>query len=270
MLKKAAQILRSFSSNRRGVKSLTQGPMSLKERKVASGNVDYPRHNYDDEDAARRALEIVDDFTMTSYERMITLWQQVRYLDRARIPGALVECGTWRGGACGMMALAHIASGTPWREIHLFDSFEGLPEPDACKDTGLGSKYAQVRATGALKSIGIAVGSLEDNQHLMHELIGYPRELTFYHVGWFQDTVPIASKDIGQIALLRLDGDWYESTRICLEGLCIHVSSGGIIVIDDYGHFAGCRKAVDEFLNKMKRPLFLNHIDGTGRYLIVP
>jgi len=80
--------------------------------------------------------------------------------------------------------------------------------------------------------------------------------------------VPIESKRMGPIALLRLDGDWYESTKICLDGLYNHVVPGGVVVIDDYGHWEGCRRAVDEFIAGSKHPIFLNHIDYTGRYWI--
>jgi len=243
---------------------------SLRQRAEASGPSDYPYRYYDDEEAARAALRVVDDYTMTSYERMVTLWQQVRYLDQARIPGCLVECGTWRGGAVGMMALAHLSSGQPWRTIHLFDSFEGLPEPDHTADGSASIEYAGGRAEGQLESIGQCVGPLEDNQDLLGEIIGYPRDLTHYHVGWFQDTVPAAASYIDSIALLRLDGDWYESTKICLEVLFSKVSSGGIVVVDDYGKWPGCRRAVDEFMNGLPRPLFLNHIDAPGRYVVIP
>ena len=245
-------------------------PESLRQRMVLSGISEYPRRHYDEEDLARAALRIVDDYTMTSYERMVTLWQQVRYLDRAGIAGSLVECGTWRGGAMGMMALAHLASGPPNRTLHLFDSFEGLPEPDGAKDCKIAVDYAKGRASGALQSIGRCVGPLEDNQRLLGEIIGYPEALTEYHVGWFQDTVQAAASEMEAIALLRLDGDWYESTKICLESLSPKVSSGGIVIIDDYGKFPGCRQAADEFVARMSRPVFLSHIDAAGRYYIVP
>jgi O-methyltransferase len=225
---------------------------------------------YDEEDLAREALKIVDGSTMCSYERMVTLWQQVRHLDRSGIEGCLVECGTWRGGAVGMMALAHMHSGRPTRLIHLFDSFEGLPEPKAENDGRIAIDYADNRAAGTLKSIGRCVGPLEDNRRLLGEVIGYPETLTHYHIGWFQHTVPDAAEKVGRIALLRLDGDWYESTKICIEAFGPKVSSGGIVVIDDYGKFPGCRKAVDEFLACTGRPVFLNHIDPTGRYYCVP
>jgi hypothetical protein len=242
----------------------------LKYWTALSGEAEYPRRHYNEEDLARQALKIVDEHTMTSYERMVTLWQQVRYLDRAGIDGCLVECGTWRGGAMGMMALAHLASGPPTRTLHLFDSFEGLPEPDGAKDREMAVAYASGKAGGALQSIGRCVGPLEDNQRLLHEIIGYPEALTTYHVGWFQDTVPAAVPGVGVIALLRLDGDWYESTKVCLESLGPRVSSGGIVVIDDYGKWPGCRQAADEFIARLSRPVFLSHIDASGRYYVVP
>ena len=249
---------------------MAPGPQSLKERTAQAGKSHYPRLHYDEEDQAREALEIVADYTLTSYERLVTLWRQVRYLDRARILGCLVECGTWRGGSVGMMALAHLAGGRPLRDLHLFDSFEGLPEPDQEKDGDAAIDYAAGRASGKLASIGQCVAPLEDNRRLLGEIIGYPVSLTHYHVGWFQDTVPRDAPEIGPIALLRLDGDWYESTKICLEELALKVSSGGMVVIDDYGKWPGCRQAVDEYLSKLNRPLFLNHIDPPGRYYIVP
>jgi O-methyltransferase len=267
MLKRLRSLI--FSGRQPAAQDLT-GQGSLKYWTALSGEAEYPRRHYDGEDLARQALKIVDAYTMTSYERMVTLWQQVRYLDGAGIAGCLVECGTWRGGAMGMMALAHLASGSPSRPLHLFDSFEGLPEPDAAKDGEMAAEYAGGRTSGALASIGQCVGALEDNRRLLGEIIGYPQALTHYHVGWFQDTVAPAAREVGPIALLRLDGDWYESTKICLEALIPIVSSGGIVVIDDYGKWPGCRQAVDEFMSRLSRPLFLNHIDPAGRYFVVP
>lgn len=244
--------------------------LSVRDYLLESGQSDYPYFHYDNEEAARKALSVVDQYTMCTYQRLITLYQQVTYLDQAKIHGSLVECGTWRGGACGMMALAHMADGEPTRQIHLFDSFEGLPEPDAKQDGFQSVGYAEERTYGNLNPIGRCIGPLEDNRYLMHELVKYPEELTHYHVGWFQQTLPVAVDNLGPIALLRLDGDWYESTKICLKLLYPLVSSGGIVVIDDYGRWEGCHKAVDEFMSTLEQPLLLNHIDGSGRYVIVP
>jgi hypothetical protein len=114
------------------------------------------------------------------------------------------------------------------------------------------------------------VGALEDNRHAVGVIAGYPSALTHFHAGWFQETLRALPAGFGAIALLRIDGDWYESTKICLEVLFPKVVSGGIVVIDDYGKWSGCREAVDEFLAGLQRPLLLNHIDAAGRYLIVP
>src|SRR5262249_53244417 len=147
--------------------------------------------------------------------------------------------------------------------------FEGLPEPDAQKDGDVAVEYADERARGTLTSIGQCVGPLETNQRLIHETIGYPRALTQYHMGWFQETVPQAT-DVGPIALLRLDGDWYESTKICLEHLYPRVCSRGIVVIDDYGKWPGCRRALDEYMAGLAFAPLLNHVDASARYIIVP
>jgi O-methyltransferase len=227
------------------------------------------RHGYDDEEAIKDAVRQVRGHTMCSLERLATLWQQVRYLDRAGLEGALVECGTWRGGSVGMMALAHQAGSQPTRAIHLFDSFEGLPEPTAA-DGNKAIDYSSGRTSGSLQSIGRCEGPLEDNKDLLERRIGYPSDLLRYHVGWFQDTVAKAAPSIGPIAMLRLDGDWYESTKVCLDALEPLVVPGGVIVIDDYGHWEGCRRAVDEYLEAHPPPVLLHHVDYTGRYWLKP
>lgn len=223
------------------------------------------RFGYDAESEIKDAVRIVRGHSMCSFERLATLWQQVVYLDRCGVEGSLVECGTWRGGAVGMMGLAHMRSGSaPTRRLHLFDSFEGLPEPTAA-DGAKAITYSKGRSSGALDSIGACEAPLEDNRRLLETVIGYPTALTTYHVGWFQETVPRDAPDLGSIALLRLDGDWYESTAVCLEHLYPLVVTGGVVVVDDYGHWEGCRRAVDEFLSAREEPILLNHIDYTGR-----
>ena len=221
------------------------------------------RYGFDEEEEIKRAVEAVSGHTMASLERLAQLWQHVRYLDRYELEGCLVECGTWRG------ALAHMRSRTPpSRRLHLFDSFEGLPEPKADVDGATAVAYAGNRASGALSSIGQWVASEADCRRLLEEAVGYPRELASYHVGWFERTIPAAGEALGPIALLRLDGDWYESTKICLESLYPTVIEGGIVVIDDYGHWEGCRRAVDEFIAGLDEPVLLAHVDYTCRYWV--
>ena len=226
-----------------------------------------PTFGYDDEPASKAAAMTVRNHAMTSYERMATLWNQVKYLDHYSIPGCFVECGTYRGGSVGQMALAHLSTHkTAERHLHLFDSFEGLPEPDKEVDGKTAAEFVEGRASGKLISTGKCVGSLEQNKLLLETTIGYPRSMLHYHIGWFQATLPKLDSDFGPIALLRLDGDWYESTKLPLEYLYEKVSKGGVIVIDDYGHFEGAKRAVDEFIAARKEPILLNHIDYTARF----
>jgi O-methyltransferase len=233
---------------------------------------DYPINasfGYEEEADIKRAVSIVRSNTMLSFERLATLWLQVRYIDSHGIGGDFVECGVWRGGASAMMALAHLhTSPAPTRHLHLFDSWQGLPEPDAKRDGARAVEYAGGVGNGALKPVGQCVATLDETKQLLEEVIAYPKELIHYHVGWFQETVPTA--DIGEIAILRLDGDWYESTRLCLEHLYHNVVEGGVVILDDYGYWAGCRTATDEFLRRQPKPIMLHHIDGDGRYFTKP
>lgn len=224
---------------------------------------------YEDEAEIRNAVPLVRHHTMMSFERLATLWLQVRYLDNHKVSGTLVECGVWRGGAVAIMALAHLHSASsPWRQLHLFDSWQGLPEPDAKLDGKSAVEFAGGADSGALRSVDRCVASLEETRDLLEKEVRYPANLIHYHSGWFQETLP--RTEVGEIALLRLDGDWYESTRVCLEHLYSSVVSGGVVVLDDYGLWAGCRKATDEFLARQPKPIMLHHIDYTGRYFIKP
>jgi hypothetical protein len=220
---------------------------------------------YDDEDAIKSAVVRVRHNTLTTFERLASLWQQVRYLDRFGVDGCLVECGVWRGGSLGLMALAHAASGRPTRRLHAFDSFQGLPEPRAELDGAEAIAYSRGRASGALEPIGAFAADVALVRAFVEGELGYPADLFRPHVGWFQDTVPAAAHALGDIALLRLDGDWYESTRICLEHLYPRVVKGGVVVIDDYGHWSGCKRAVDEMLEAWNQPVLLHHVDYTAR-----
>lgn len=217
---------------------------------------------------------------MLTYVRLVTLYQQAVRCEKYGIQGSFIECGVWKGGAVGLMALANIRYGKERRHLHLFDAFDDICEPDVKVDGERAltdvRRYGGVEAgmSGALKPIrGIydafgGYGSLEENRRLMEELIGYDADYLHYHKGWFQDSLPEASSQIGDIAILRLDGDWYASTKVCLDYLYDKVVFGGFIIIDDYGHYEGCKKAVDQFIERRKLKVFLNHVDYTCKYWI--
>jgi hypothetical protein len=228
------------------------------------------RMGYEYEEEARTAISVVRESTQLSYERLVSLFGQVAYLERYRIEGALVECGVWRGGASAMMALANLAKGSERRHLHLFDSFQGMPEPLIERDGADVLSWAGTVGDGALRSTGVNVADAAAVHQLIATRVGYPSEFVHIHEGWFQQTLPTWRKEIGTIALLRLDGDWYESTMVAFQNLYDSVVPGGIVVVDDYGHFAGCRKATDEFLTTLNVPVYLGYIDYTGRYFVKP
>jgi hypothetical protein len=256
------------------------GKMRIEVRRVPLSGLPLPTElpvlGYDMERDAQSAIRAVQSHTMVPYQRLVVLYQQVAFCERQGIDGCYVECGTWRGGASGLMALANVACGTRRRHLHLFDSFEGIPEPIEEKDGAEAAAWAKAHGagvTGRLEPIRGAyssVGSLEVNTDLLERQLRYPPEFVHYHKGWFQDTVPRDARTLGPIAILRLDGDWYESTRICLEHLHEHVVSGGFVIMDDYNCVEGCKRATDEFFRSRNLRVFLHHLDGHGRYWVKP
>ncbi len=224
------------------------------------------RRGYDLEDEAAPLIGYLVNRTQLSYERLVNLYENVAYLERIGIEGCLVECGVWKGGAAGMMALANLRNSPDRRVLHLFDSFQGMPDARVEVDGADAVRWVQGTGMGALVSTGINVASPDDVRSLLVDTLHYPTQYVQIHPGWFQQTLPEFAKSVGPIALLRLDGDFYDSTRVALETLYPSVSAGGLIVVDDYGHFEGCKRAVDEFLADEAPTAYLHYIDYTGRY----
>ena len=253
--------------------------VSRRQPREANLNIDEYL-GYELEAEATECIRIIRDNTMLSKRRLVTLYQQVAYCEEHNIPGAFVECGVWKGGATGMMALANMQTAKQRRHLHLFDAFQEICEPDATVDgeralrevkefTGRSGhdKGKLQPLIGIYDSFG-GPGTLLENQELLEKLIAYPSEFIHYHVGWFQDTLPAVHRDIGQIAILRLDGDWYASTKICIEYLFEKVVKGGVVIIDDYGTYEGCRRAVDEFIASHRIQAYLAAIDRDCRFFV--
>jgi O-methyltransferase len=253
----------------------------VRRRPLREANLNMDeRLGYELEAEATECIRIVKDYTMLSKRRLVTLYQQAVYCERYDVPGAFVECGVWKGGAAGIMALANLQTGKARRHLHLFDAFQEICEPDAAVDGERALREVQQftgrngHDKGALRPLtGIydfmgGPGTLEENRNLLEKTIGYPAELLDYHVGWFQETLPAVHEAIGPIAILRLDGDWYASTKVCLEYLFDKVVKGGIVIIDDYGTYEGCRRAVDEFMETEKVQAYLGSIDRDCRFFV--
>jgi O-methyltransferase len=201
-------------------------------------------------------------YTMVSYAALANVYELAQQTEKEKLEGAFVECGVWKGGAAGVMARAAQRD----RQIWLFDSFEGLPEPGE-KDGARAVEYSGAKSSGKLVPIDKCVGPLEDVQKLLFMILQVEKENVHLEQGWFQDTLPRARQKMGQIALLRLDADWYESTKFALEQLYENVVPGGYIIFDDYGCWEGCKKAVDEFFQKSNIPLKLTQVDHDVFYL---
>jgi len=180
------------------------------------------------------------------------------------IPGDLIELGVARGGCAALMASVAFNKemcGKMDRKLWLFDSYEGLPEPTAMDfNPELGNGTGDhVRPLPK----GSCLGQLDEVKELMFNKNNFPHDRIEFVKGWFDTTVPGRKNEINEIAVLRIDGDWYESTKCCLENLYEKVTSGGYVIIDDYQSCYGCKRAVDEYFQKMDlRPDI--RFDGRG------
>lgn len=211
--------------------------------------------------------QLVQERTMTSHEKLYGLRSAVKYIVHNRIPGAVVECGVWRGGS--MIAVASLLDElqTHDRDLYLFDTYEGMTEPSE-RDIQIGTrKTAQERLeTEDRSSLVWAIASLEDVQRGF-EQVRYPADRLHFVKGPVEETIPDQAPE--QIAILRLDTDWYESTKHELEHLYQRLVPGGVLIIDDYGTWQGSRDATDEFLAEIGDAL-LPLRAGTGRILVKP
>jgi hypothetical protein len=203
---------------------------------------------------------------MTENEKLFSLIVATRYVLDHGIAGEIVECGVWRGGSMQAVARTLMGRGVTDRQLHLFDTFDGMPEPDDA-DRRYDGKPAVELLERAEKTANIwAIASLEDVQAGMAET-GYPGERIHFHPGLVEDTIPAEAPD--GIAILRLDTDWYSSTKHELEHLYDRVPSGGVLIMDDYGFWQGARQATDEFLDRRGEQLLLVPM-ASGRIAVKP
>ena len=183
----------------------------------------------------------------------------VRYLAESvlgdGIEGDFIETGVWRGGACILMRGVLNAHGVKDRCVWLADSFEGLPPPDEVKyPADAGDKFY------TFPELSVSLEQVKRN----FEKYGLLDDQVKFLKGWFKDTLPYAP--IQKLALLRLDGDMYESTMDALQALYGKVSVGGYVIVDDYHVVAGCKRAVHDFLSERNLSPILEEIDGVGIY----
>lgn len=211
--------------------------------------------------------ESVQDRTMTGHAKVYGLYHAVRYIIDQNIPGAIVECGVWRGGS--MLAVTQTLErlGVADRDLYLFDTYEGMTEPTE-RDIHIG-KHTSARAqlaSGSRNSWVWAIASLEDVKQGF-EQVNYPPDRIHFVKGPVESTVPGQAPE--QIAILRLDTDWYASTKHELRQLYHRLAPGGVLIIDDYGTWQGAKDATDEFVTATGEPLLLVRA-GQGRIAVKP
>lgn len=228
-------------------------------------------------DAFRSEVEYSTDFTrlykkcqaytMTSIERMFSLYQAVKYILDNRIKGDFVECGVWKGGSSMLIALMLKEYEEFERKIYLYDTFDGMSEPTfediSCDGVDAKSQLSKENKNKS-DSIWCYVPINEVRQNLLNTEIN-ESQLVFVQ-GKVEETIPEIMPL--SISLLRLDTDWYESTKHEMENLYPLLRSKGVLIVDDYGHWQGAKKAIDEYFQSVSIKPLLHRVDYTGRIMI--
>lgn len=215
----------------------------------------------------QRIILAAKPFTMTSVERMATLINAVTYVSQNGLAGDIAECGVWRGGSMMTVALTLMALGDLSRSLYLFDTFEGMSSPTA-NDRSLDGVSADLQLDRDPQGSGIWCYASLDEVRANILSTGYPEQKIHLLKGKVEDTIPQSMPS--QLSLLRLDTDWYESTKHELMHLYPILTEKGILIIDDYGHWQGAKKAVDEYFAELDSNIYLHRIDYTGRILVKP
>ncbi len=220
----------------------------------------------------RAVIDQARPYTMTSVERLVATMDAVGYVTQRGIRGDFVECGVWRGGSVLAMILTLQHLGVQDRDLYLYDTFEGMTAPgehDTSQfDEPALKTWSRARAAGQTAWDYFFRSDDFGVEHVRQLLLGtgYPPERIHFEVGPVERTLPKQAPE--GIALLRLDTDWYESTKHELVHLYPRLADGGVLIIDDYGHWEGCRRAVDEYFSQLAPRPLLGRIDYTGRLAI--
>ncbi len=205
-------------------------------------------------------------YTMTSMLRCYALYQAVKYVIQNDISGDFVECGVWRGGSAMLIAMTAKSLGVTDRKIYLYDTFSGMSEPTAIdvsvenEEVKASERWSKEERSDRNDWCYANVTDVRNNL----KQTDYPSDRFVLIEGKVEDTIPSQSPET--IPLLRLDTDWYESTRHELEHLYPRLLQYGVLIIDDYGSWAGAKKAVDEYFGK-RSPL-LNRVDSSCRLVV--
>lgn len=224
------------------------------------------RFPLDFSDRQKALIRKTAPFAMTTKERIAVLSSAIEYLVANERPGAFVECGVAQGGSSMVMAYTLLSLGETSREIYLFDTFEGMPEPGEHDKGRFGEPALRTwRQRGGSSWICHSLRDVRSN--MAHT--GYPAARVHFVKGKVEETL-LSETPPGDIALLRLDTDWYASTRTEFEILYPRLTKGGIILVDDYHRWQGARKAADEYVARHRIPIFWMRIDDSAVIALKP
>ncbi|WP_418301560.1 TylF/MycF/NovP-related O-methyltransferase [Lysinibacillus fusiformis] len=205
----------------------------------------------------------VKNYSMTSIDRLYSLYQSVKYVIANEVQGDFVECGVWRGGSSMMVMETLRKLGVTDRDVYLYDTFEGMSEPSDSDIDFCGNRAEQKWLQSQSSSVNLwCYASLDDVKSNI-EKTSYPMDKIHFVKGKVEETLTESLPE--KLCLLRLDTDWYESTYQELLHLYPLLSLNGVLIIDDYGHWQGARKAVNDYFKKYNVKMLLNKIDFTGR-----
>jgi O-methyltransferase len=220
--------------------------------------------------ADRRIVERALPYTMTGVQRLTALIDAVRYCVHRGVDGAFAECGVWRGGSVLAMILTLQELDAADRELYLYDTFEGMTRPTdhdtSARDGDALEVWRRADRQGERAWGEMFADDLVGESVVAETLLatGYDPDLLHLVAGPVERTLPEHAP--ARLALLRLDTDWYESTRHELTHLYPRLMDGGVLIVDDYGHWEGCRRAVDEYF--AGAPVLLNRIDYSARMAV--
>jgi O-methyltransferase len=254
----------------RGLKALGGVRRMLGPARRGEGSAaETPEFPEDLSEAEKDLVRQVRPFTMTGLERIVQLARSVEYIVRNRVAGAIVECGVWRGGSMMCVAYTLDRLGVTDRDLYLFDTFDGMPSPEAVDTRHDGVAAATVLSMSEKSSedVNWAFATLDQVRQNMRRT-GYPEARMHFVRGKVEDTIPQGAP--ADISLLRLDTDWYASTRHELVHLYPRLAENGVLIIDDYGWWQGAKRAVDEYFGGLDFAPLLNRIDVTGRACVKP
>lgn len=202
-------------------------------------------------------------YTMTPLQRMYALHKATQYVIDNNIQGDIVECGVWKGGSMMVSALTLLNRNNTDKKLYLYDTFAGMSKPTE-NDKPIVTKKDTMTRWNEMQDEGFNNWDYSPLEEVKKNVFStnYPQEKISFIKGKVEDTIPQNLPE--KISILRLDTDWYESTYHELVHLFPKLSIGGVLIIDDYGHWDGARRAVDQYFKENKIPMLLNRTDYSG------